>query len=98
MEDINQFFSSLSYGLLAIQDILQNSNIFIESRETVLFTPIGNKTVAQFSGLPPPSAAFRRLKAMLTLYRINFRSCSETDLIQCEQCLGNSNLTRLAWS
>ena len=30
---------------------------------------------------------------MFTLYRIDFRSVSETDQIQCEQCSGKSNHT-----
>ena len=48
----------MSHALLAIHNILQNSNIFIGSRETVLFTPFGNKKVAQFSGLPPTSVSY----------------------------------------
>ena len=48
----------MSQALLAIQNILQNSNIFIGSRETVLFTPFGSKKVTQFSGLPPTSVSY----------------------------------------
>ena len=48
----------MSHALLAIQNILQNSNIFIGSRETVLFTPVGSKKVTQFSGLPPTSVSY----------------------------------------
>ena len=33
----------MSEALLAIQNILQNSNIFNRSRETVLFTPFDDK-------------------------------------------------------
>ena len=33
------------------------------------------------------------IKAMFALYRIDFRSVSENDLMQCEQCLGKSNRT-----
>ena len=40
----------MSQALLAIQNILQNSNIFNRSRETVLFTPFGVKKVTQFPG------------------------------------------------
>ena len=36
----------MSQALLAIQ------NIFDRSRETVLFTPFGDKKVTQFSGFP----------------------------------------------
>ena len=36
-------------ALLAIQNILQNSNIFNRARETVLFTPFGDTKVTQFS-------------------------------------------------
>ena len=35
---------------------------------------------------------------MFTLYRIDFRSSSEIDPIQCEQCLGKSNQTGLELS
>ena len=45
----------MSHALLAIQNILQNSNIFIGYQETVHFTPFGSKKVRQFSGLPPTS-------------------------------------------
>ena len=48
----------MSHALLAIQNILQNSNIFIGSRETVLFTPVGSKKVTQFSGRPPTSVSY----------------------------------------
>ena len=59
MEDINNFFKfTMSQALLAIQNILQNSNIFIGSRETVLITPFGKKKVTQFSGLPPTSVSY----------------------------------------
>ena len=45
----------MSHTLLTIQNILQNSNIFILSRETVLFTHFGKKKVTQFPGFPPSS-------------------------------------------
>ena len=48
----------MSHALLAIQNILQNSNIFIGSRETVLVTPFGKKKVTQFSGLPLTSVSY----------------------------------------
>ena len=48
----------MSHALLAIQNILQNSNIFILSRETVLFMPFGSKKVTQFSGLLPTSVSY----------------------------------------
>ena len=48
----------MSHALLAIQNTLQNSNIFIRSRETVLFTQFGKKKVTQFSGLPPTSVSY----------------------------------------
>ena len=48
----------MSHALLAIQNTLQNSNIFIRSRETVLFTLFGKKKVTQFSGLPPISVSY----------------------------------------
>ena len=35
---------------------------------------------------------------MFTLYRIDFRSGSGIDPIQCEQCLGKSNRTGRVWS
>ena len=50
----------MSHALLAIQNILQNSNIFSGSRETVLFTPFGSRKVTQFSGLPPTSVSTLR--------------------------------------
>ena len=48
----------MSEALLAIQNILQNSNIFDRSRETVLFTPFGDKKVTQFSGFRPTSVGY----------------------------------------
>ena len=44
--------------MLAIQNILQNSNIFNRSRKTVHFTPFGEKTVKQFSGFLPISVSY----------------------------------------
>ena len=43
----------MSHALLAIHNILQNLNIFIGSRETVLFTPIGSKKVNNFQVFRP---------------------------------------------
>ena len=48
----------MSQPLLAIQNILQNSNIFDKSRETVLFTPFGDKKVTQFSGFLATSVSY----------------------------------------
>ena len=48
----------MSHALLAIQNTLQNSNIFIKSRETVLFMNFGKKKVTQFSSLPPISVSY----------------------------------------
>ena len=48
----------MSQALLAIQNILQNSNICNASRETVLFTPFGDKKVTQFSGFLPTSVSY----------------------------------------
>ena len=41
----------MSQALLAIHNTLQNSNIFNRSRETVFFTPLGDKsdTIFRFS-------------------------------------------------
>ena len=54
----------MSYALLAIQNILQNSNIFIGSRETVLFTSFGKKKVTQFSGLPPTLVSYLKVHSL----------------------------------
>ena len=51
----------MSHALLAIQNISQNSNIFIGSRETVPFTPFGKKKVTQFSGLLPTSVSYLKV-------------------------------------
>ena len=53
----------MSLALLAIQNILQNSDFFDISRETVLFTPFGDKKVTQFSGFPPTSVSCLNLKS-----------------------------------
>ena len=47
----------MSQALLAIQNILQNSNIFNRSRETILFMPFGDEKVTQFSGFLPTSVS-----------------------------------------
>ena len=46
----------MSQALLAIQNILQNSNIFNRSQETVLVMPFGDKKVTQFSGFLRPTS------------------------------------------
>ena len=51
----------MSQALFAIQNILQNSNIFDRSRETVLFTPFGN---TKGTGFPPTSVSY--LKPIMT--------------------------------
>ena len=51
----------MSQALLAIQNILQNSNICDRSRETVLSTPFRDKKVTQFSGFPSTSVSYRKL-------------------------------------
>ena len=48
----------MTQSSLAIQNIFQNSNIFNRSRETVLFTPFGDKKVTQFSGFLPTSVSY----------------------------------------
>ena len=48
----------MSQALLAIQNILRNSYIFNRSRETVHFTPFGEKKVKQFSGFLPTSVSY----------------------------------------
>ena len=49
------------HALLAIQNILQNSNIFNRSQETVHFTPFSDKKVTQFSGFLPTSVSYLEL-------------------------------------
>ena len=58
-DGVNNFFQCImSQALLAIQNILQNSNIFDKSRETVHFTPFGDKKVTQFSGFSHISVSY----------------------------------------
>ena len=66
MKDTHSFFQfTMSQALLAIQNInLQNSNTFDRSRETVLFTPFGDKKVIQFSGFLPTSVHVSYLKVL----------------------------------
>ena len=45
-------------ALLAIWNILQNSNVFNRSQETVLVMPFGNEKMTQFSGFPPTSVSY----------------------------------------
>ena len=49
-------------ALLAIQNILQNSNIFNRSGEKVLFTPFDDKKVTQFSGFLPTSVSYLKVR------------------------------------
>ena len=44
--------------MLAIQNILQNSNIFNRSRKTVHFTPFSETKVKQFSGFLSTSVSY----------------------------------------
>ena len=49
----------MSQTLLTIfQNILQNSNIFNRSQETVLVMPFSNEKVTHFSGFPPTSVSY----------------------------------------
>ena len=68
----------MSHALLAIRNILQNSNIFILSRETVLFTPFGKKKVTQFSGFPPTSVSYLKWSAKLDTIRKRNKTVSHT--------------------
>ena len=82
----------MSHALLAIQNILQNSNIFIGSRETVLFTPFGGKKVTQFSGLPPTSVSYLKMHRYCNSRR---KSCCLSHVLKPLQCHGlYSNTTR----
>ena len=59
MKDIHNVFQfTRSHALLAIQNILQNSNIFNRSQETVHFTPFGDKKMTKFSGFLPTSVSY----------------------------------------
>ena len=48
----------MSKALLAIWNILQNSNIFNKSREIALVVHFGNEKVTQFLGFPPISVSY----------------------------------------
>ena len=48
----------MSQALLAIQNTLKNSNIWNRSQEIVLFAPIGDRKVTQFSGFQPTSVSY----------------------------------------
>ena len=48
----------MSQTLLANWNILQNSNIFYRSRETVLVMSFGGEKVTQFSGFPPTLVSY----------------------------------------
>ena len=54
----------MSQALLAIKNILQNSNIFNRFRETVLVMPFGDEKVTQFSGFPPTSVSYLKLRSL----------------------------------
>ena len=80
----------MSHALVAIQNTLQNSNIFIRSRETVIFTPFGKKKVTQFSGLPPISVSYLKSNSNGQIFNIrqniNCQSENVVYLIWCEEC------------
>ena len=57
----------MSQALLAIQNILWNSNIFNKSRETVLFTPFGDKKVTKFSSSLPTSVRYLSIERYMAL-------------------------------
>ena len=48
----------MSLALLGFQNMLQNSNIFDRSQETVLFTHFGDRKVTQFSDFLPTSGSY----------------------------------------
>ena len=58
----------MSQALVAIQNILQNSNIFNRSRETLLFTPFGDKKVTQCSGFLPTLVSYLNFPYLLAIY------------------------------
>ena len=47
--------------MLAVQNILQNSNIFNRSRETVLVMLFGDENVTQFLGFLPTSVSYLKV-------------------------------------
>ena len=59
----------MSQALLAIQNILQNSNTFDGSRETVFFTPFGNIfTRLSVFGSPEGSSDIFKTHKNISLY------------------------------
>ena len=54
----------MSQALLAFWNILQNSNIFNRSRETVLVMPFGDEKVTQFSGFPPTLVSYLKPESL----------------------------------
>ena len=54
----------MSQALLAIQNILQNSNIFNRSRQTILFTPFSDKKVTQFSDFLLSSVSYVKVSIL----------------------------------
>ena len=61
----------MSQVLLAIQNILQNSNIFDRCGETVLFMLFGDKKVTQFSGVPSTSVSYLKVGGKAISYKTN---------------------------
>ena len=81
----------MSHALLAIQNILQNSNIFIGSQETVLFTPFGKKKVTQFSGLLPTSVSYLNL-----LIKMEYENMRMPELKSLVRGRGLRNYSRMS--
>ena len=59
MKDMNNF--TMLQALLVIQNILQDSDTFNRSRETVHFAAFCDKKVTQFSGFLPTSVSYIKL-------------------------------------
>ena len=51
----------MSQALLAILNVVQNSNTFNKSRETVLVTSFGDEKVTRFSGFLPTSVNYLKV-------------------------------------
>ena len=86
----------MSLALLAIQNILQNSNIFIGSRETVLITPFGKKKVTQFSGLPHTSVSYLKTATDGAYKYHASSSCDNPCIASGQRAHGGVALLRLA--
>ena len=60
----------MSQALLAIQNILQNSDIFNRFQETVLSVPFDDKKVTQFSGFLPNSVSYLKARFPFSHFKI----------------------------